>query len=86
LEFKNRHRRSKRGCAELSPDGPALAIILQQDSLMATQQTPRPFGELAGEAASLFTLENKTIRARITNYGGALVSLEAPARARPAFR
>lgn len=53
---------------------------------MATQQTPRPFGELAGEAASLFTLENKTIRARITNYGGALVSLEAPARARPAFR
>lgn len=47
---------------------------------MATQQTPRPFGELAGETASSFTLENETIRARVTNYGGALVSLEAPDR------
>lgn len=47
---------------------------------MVTQQTPIPFGEIAGEAASLFTLENETIRARITNYGGILVSLEAPDR------
>jgi aldose 1-epimerase len=45
---------------------------------MATRQTPTPFGEHAGEVASLFTLENETIRARITNYGGILVSLEAP--------
>ena len=36
------------------------------------------FGYVAGEAARLYTIENDELRARITDYGGILVSLEAP--------
>ena len=39
-----------------------------------------PFGQALGRTAHLFTLENEVLRARITDYGGALVSLEAPDR------
>src|SRR6185503_19698443 len=36
------------------------------------------FGEVAGRVARLYTIENDQLRARITDYGGILVSLEAP--------
>ncbi|HWD59112.1 MAG TPA: aldose epimerase family protein [Stellaceae bacterium] len=39
-----------------------------------------PFGEALGAKASLYTLEAGGLRARITDYAGALVSLEAPDR------
>lgn len=38
------------------------------------------FGRAHGRAARLFTLESDRLRARITDYAGALVSLEAPDR------
>lgn len=38
------------------------------------------FGQAHGQAARLHTLENDRLRARITDYAGALVSLEAPDR------
>jgi len=37
------------------------------------------FGRVAGRAARLYTIENDQLRARVTDYGGILVSLEAPA-------
>ena len=37
------------------------------------------FGRVAGRAARLYTIENDQLRARITDYGGILVSLETPA-------
>ena len=40
-----------------------------------------PFGETAdGHRASLFTLQNQNLRVRITDYGGRIVSVEAPDR------
>ena len=36
------------------------------------------FGKVAGRTARLYTIENDQLRARITDYGGILVSLEAP--------
>jgi aldose 1-epimerase len=40
-----------------------------------------PFGLLPdGSAASLFTLQNERLRVRITDYGGRMVSVEAPDR------
>ena len=36
-----------------------------------------PFGGAGGRGAHLYTLENERLRARITDYGGILVSLEA---------
>jgi aldose 1-epimerase len=39
-----------------------------------------PFGYVSGRAARLYTLQNEELRARIADYGGILVSLEAPAR------
>lgn len=38
------------------------------------------FGSVGGCLARLYTLENDRLRARITDYGGILVSLEVPAR------
>lgn len=35
-----------------------------------------PFGDVAGRVAQVFTLENESLRARVTDYGGILVSLE----------
>lgn len=35
-----------------------------------------PFGDIAGRGARVFTLENQILRARVTDYGGILVSLE----------
>jgi aldose 1-epimerase len=35
------------------------------------------FGQVAGRTARLYTIENDQLRARITDYGGILVSLEA---------
>ena len=41
----------------------------------------QPFGQLPdGRAALLFTLENDRLRVRITDYGGRMVSIEAPDR------
>jgi aldose 1-epimerase len=41
-----------------------------------------PFGETPdGHRAALFTLQNENIRVRITDYGGRIVSIEAPDRA-----
>lgn len=37
------------------------------------------FGNVAGRAARLYMIESDQLRARITDYGGILVSLEAPA-------
>jgi aldose 1-epimerase len=37
-----------------------------------------PFGRAQGRTARLFTLESDVLRAHITDYAGALVSLEAP--------
>jgi len=37
------------------------------------------FGRVAGRAARLYTIESDQLRARITDYGGILVSVEAPA-------
>lgn len=40
-----------------------------------------PFGETPdGQRATLYTLENQNIRARITDYGGRIVSVEVPDR------
>jgi aldose 1-epimerase len=39
-----------------------------------------PFGSVNGRTALLYTLETEYLRARVTNYAGALVSLEAPDR------
>ncbi|WP_216856146.1 aldose epimerase family protein [Acidisphaera sp. S103] len=40
-----------------------------------------PFGQLPdGRAATLFTLENDRLRVRITDFGGRMVSIEAPDR------
>jgi aldose 1-epimerase len=40
-----------------------------------------PFGQLPdGRAAALFTLENDHLRVRITDFGGRMVSIEAPDR------
>ncbi len=39
-----------------------------------------PFGLAHARAARLFTLESESLRAGITDYGGILVSLEAPGR------
>lgn len=39
-----------------------------------------PFGRARGRAARLFTLQSDLLTARITDYAGALVSLEAPDR------
>jgi aldose 1-epimerase len=41
----------------------------------------RPLGPPAGKAARIFTLENDRIVARVTDFGGALVSIETPDRA-----
>jgi hypothetical protein len=40
--------------------------------------TTASFGQVDGQEASLFTLENDGIRVGITDYGGRLVSIEAP--------
>jgi aldose 1-epimerase len=37
-----------------------------------------PFGEVGGREARLYTLENELLRVCVTDYGGILVSLEAP--------
>lgn len=39
-----------------------------------------PFGHVEGRPAQLFVLDNGVLRACITDYGGSLVSLEAPDR------
>jgi aldose 1-epimerase len=46
-----------------------------------TSGVPQPFGRLPdGAAARLYTLENDRLRVRITDYGGRIVSIEAPDR------
>jgi aldose 1-epimerase len=48
---------------------------------MPTPLPSEPFGQLPdGRAATLFTLENDRLRVRITNFGGRMVSIEAPDR------
>lgn len=43
--------------------------------------SPAPFGQMPdGRAATLYTLENAHLRVRITDYGGRMVSIEAPDR------
>ena len=41
---------------------------------------PQPFGIVEGRPAWVYTLENDALRARVTDYGGILVSVEAPDR------
>jgi aldose 1-epimerase len=46
-----------------------------------TSSTVEPFGRTpAGRAAALYTLENESLRVRITDCGGCIASLEAPRR------
>jgi len=40
----------------------------------------RPFGTIDDRAARIYTIENDYLRVRITDYGGILVSVEAPDR------
>jgi aldose 1-epimerase len=48
---------------------------------MTTPLPFEPFGQLPdGRAATLFTLENDRLRVRITDFGGRMVSIEAPDR------
>jgi aldose 1-epimerase len=48
---------------------------------MTTSLPSEPFGQLPdGRAATLFTLENDHLRVRITDFGGRMVSIEAPDR------
>ena len=49
---------------------------------MAKIQSDRSwsFGILDGRIARIYTLENEHLRVRITDYGGILVSVEAPDR------
>ena len=48
---------------------------------MTTPLPSEPFGQLPdGRAATLFTLENDRLRVRITDFGGRMVSIEAPDR------
>jgi aldose 1-epimerase len=48
---------------------------------MTTLLPSEPFGLMAdGRAATIFTLENAQLRVRITNFGGRMVSIEAPDR------
>src|SRR5215471_6307964 len=39
-----------------------------------------PFGRVGSQEARVFTLDNDEITVRITDYGGRLVSIEAPDR------
>jgi aldose 1-epimerase len=55
--------------------GSPLSYIMDDDRIAGGVE----FGEVAGRAARLYTIENEQLRARITDYGGILVSLEAPA-------
>jgi aldose 1-epimerase len=41
---------------------------------------PEPFGTVQGRTAWLYALENQHLRVRVTDYGGILVSIEAPDR------
>jgi aldose 1-epimerase len=46
-----------------------------------TSSTVESFGQTpTGRAATLYTLENESLRVSITDYGGCIVSLEAPRR------
>ncbi len=47
-----------------------------------TELHREPFGQLPdGRSTSLYTLQNDRLRVRITNFGGRMVSIEAPDRA-----
>jgi len=49
--------------------------------LMTTLLPSQPFGRTPdGQAATLFTLQNDHLRIRITDFGGRMVSIEAPDR------
>src|SRR3984885_3342982 len=49
-----------------------------------TQMTAEPFGTLPdGHETRLYTLENTHLRVRITDFGGRMVSIEAPDRNGP---
>ena len=61
------------------------AITLLYSSTMnveaKTKIIKQPFGQVDGQAVDLYTLTNKNgMEARITNYGGILVSLRVPDR------
>ena len=48
---------------------------------MTTSLPSEPFGQTpAGHEAALFTLENDRLRVRIADFGGRMVSVEAPDR------
>jgi len=48
---------------------------------MTTPLSTEPFGQMPdGRVATLFTLENAHLRVRITDFGGRMVSIEAPDR------
>jgi aldose 1-epimerase len=50
------------------------------DTTTHTAAAIAPFGETGGRRTQLFTLESGALRARLADYAGALVSLEAPDR------
>jgi aldose 1-epimerase len=73
------------GCTAPAQQGaePNLARNAQESQASAAREPIRaePFGEIADSPVSLYTLVNRRgSRARITNYGGAVVSLEVPDR------
>ena len=61
-----------------------LLVLLTACSVLAHAQaivTKAPFGTADGQSVDLYTLRNvHGVEARITNYGGILVSLKVPDR------
>ncbi len=61
-----------------------IGLLMSAQAVFAaagTQITEQAFGQLAdGRPVDIYTLESGAIRARITNYGGRIVSLEVPDR------
>jgi aldose 1-epimerase len=47
---------------------------------VATDPNPVRFGQAHGQTARLYTLDNGRLRARVSDYGGILVSVETPDR------
>jgi aldose 1-epimerase len=53
---------------------------METQMLKIQADTSQPFGTLNGRLARIYVLENERLRVRVTDYGGILVSVEAPDR------
>ncbi|MCF6312814.1 MAG: galactose mutarotase [Verrucomicrobiales bacterium] len=77
--MKRRHFLHTLTSSTLGASLPAACQTLPNASMTDIQQAP--FGQVNGQAVSLFTLKNKNgMIAKITNYGGIVVSLVTPDR------